>query len=440
MNHHHRLAMLASVILASGCAPVDEVTSATSALTGPAPQPPTNQGVVGPMGTNTWSSAADPNRWSNLVLADINGDGLDDLCGNYGDTWGCALRSATRTVFEGFVESRDVAVFYNESVRMADINGDGRADACGRYLGYQCVLSRGSSFSAPITYIADWSTANGWRASEYQSTVMIGRLEGNAGGLDICARGVAGVLCYVYVGAGLPMVALPAITAFSDGNGWRAPEYYSTLAMADVNGDGRMDVCGRGSAGVWCAVYDHLYRRFRPATLWTGSDAATRQFADADGWNSDRYYTSLRFGDVNGDAVSDVCGRGTDGVYCGISDGSGAFLGARNLVIPGMSDAAGFGSTYNRGTMTLVDYDQDGRRDVCMVGDYLAPTWSGTMLRHEIYCARSRSWILSFDAATRRTDLSSILDRVTSGRIRAGARGFCYVDAGGRDVQCTNAW
>src|SRR6185436_1715503 len=37
---------------------------------------------------------------------------------------------------------------------------------------------------------------------------------------------------------------------FSDGNGWNSgPEHYSTIQYVDVTGDGRADVCGRGSSG-----------------------------------------------------------------------------------------------------------------------------------------------------------------------------------------------
>lgn len=446
-RHTPQRVALGALTLALGCAPVDgELDTVTQALTGPAPTPPTTQAISGALGTNVWSSGTNTNRWSDIALADVNGDGLADLCGVYADSWGCALRTAS-TVFDGFVEARVVRTFSRSTVRLADLDGDGRADVCGRdTVGYRCLLSRrlagGDAFvpavtpaGAPLTYVTDMRNANGWARPEYESTVMIGRLEGNGGGLDVCARGSAGVICHFNLGATSPMVRGPTITAFGDVNGWNRPEYFRTLAMADVNGDGRMDVCGRGIGGVWCAVYDHTRRDFSPATLWT------TQFGDADGWADPRYFTSLRFGDVNGDRVDDVCGRGGAGVYCGISDGRGAFLASRNLAVPGLSDAAGFSSANFPTTMALVDFDQDGRRDVCMVGPFTGVNSSGVpVVRSELFCARSRSIILSFDPVARRTDQSGIADTVASGAIRPASRGFCWVDAIGVDVRCTNAW
>jgi hypothetical protein len=36
---------------------------------------------------------------------------------------------------------------------------------------------------------------------------------------------------------------------FSDAQGWNLLSYYTSLRFADVNGDGRPEICGRGQAG-----------------------------------------------------------------------------------------------------------------------------------------------------------------------------------------------
>jgi hypothetical protein len=42
------------------------------------------------------------------------------------------------------------------------------------------------------------------------------------------------------------------LTAFSDHGGWKEPKYYSMLQFADIDGDGKADVCGRGKDELAC--------------------------------------------------------------------------------------------------------------------------------------------------------------------------------------------
>jgi hypothetical protein len=50
---------------------------------------------------------------------------------------------------------------------------------------------------------------------------------------------------------------------------------------------GRADVCGRGSAGIYCAP--STGGSFNPLTLWIAN------FSDALGWSSQPYYSTIRF-------------------------------------------------------------------------------------------------------------------------------------------------
>ncbi|HEU4409048.1 MAG TPA: M57 family metalloprotease [Polyangiaceae bacterium] len=71
---------------------------------------------------------------------------------------------------------------------------------------------------------------------------------------DVCGRGVDGVNCALSWGVSFDPVGLWSPT-FSDAGGWSVgPQYYATIEFIDLNGDGRADVCGRGIAGVQCAL------------------------------------------------------------------------------------------------------------------------------------------------------------------------------------------
>jgi phenylacetate-coenzyme A ligase PaaK-like adenylate-forming protein len=104
--------------------------------------------------------------------------------------------------------------------------------------------------------------------------------------------------------------------SFSDAETWNSgPQYYSTIEFPDVNGDGRADVCGRGGGGVYCALSSGT--TFGPATLWQPSFSDVNGWN-----SGPQYYSTIRFNDVNGDGRADVCGRGSTGVYCALSSGT----------------------------------------------------------------------------------------------------------------------
>lgn len=103
-------------------------------------------------------------------------------------------------------------------------------------------------------------------------------------------------------------------TTLSDAKGWNNSPYWNTIQYADVNHDGQADICGRGIAGVYCGLSNGT--GFSPVTLWEGN------FSDANGWNNQPYWNTIQYADVNGDGLTDVCGRGIAGVYCGLSNGS----------------------------------------------------------------------------------------------------------------------
>src|SRR5262249_4413460 len=66
------------------------------------------------------------------------------------------------------------------------------------------------------------------------------------------------------------------------------PQLVYQTRYGDLNGDGRADVCGRGSAGVICQISDGS--TFGSWTLW--SDV----FADGHGWGSPQYGSTIMLG------------------------------------------------------------------------------------------------------------------------------------------------
>ena len=257
--------------------------------------------------------------YATIKLADINGDGKDDMCARFKDEFKCHL--ATGSGFEsngiGIGDMGDSAgwgeIEYYATIRVADINGDGRADVCGRGIsGWRCWPSNGNAFGAQINGPA-WSNANGWDNPEYYATIRTPDINGD-GKADLCARDNGGIVCHLSNGNGWG----DAIRGpnWSDTNGWADPEHYTTIQFGDLNGDGKEDICARANAGVIC----HL-------SNGNGFDTDTTysidEFKDANGGDKPAIYRTIHIGDINGDKKKDICGRNSEKAVCFTFNGNG---------------------------------------------------------------------------------------------------------------------
>ncbi len=234
-----------------------------------------------------------------------------------------------------------------------DIDGDGRSDLCARgYSGFRCwPTNADGTYGAPTAFVP-WSNASGWDDVDNYATIRMGDLNGD-GRADVCGRANAGVVCALSNGTGFGD-ATTWSSVPSDANGWNSPGQYTTLRLADVNGDGKADLCGRGADGVDCWLSD--------GTRFDRAFAGPR-WGNSSGWNSAKYYGTLRMGDVNGDGKADLCARAAAGTLCWLSDGASF---ATRVEGPVWSNDAGFGAMRYWSTMRLADVNGDGKADLCI--------------------------------------------------------------------------
>src|SRR5262249_2941789 len=147
---------------------------------------------------------------------------------------------------------------YYGSIRLADVNGDRLADVCARSTnGVMCALNTNSgSFAPSALWIgSDFTDALGWQPASYGATLLFGEVNG-AGVAGGCGRGPSGVRCAVASGGAFVNSRPWSFrTDFSDTAGWGTTRaYWGSLRLADIDGDGIADLCGRSSAGVVCAI------------------------------------------------------------------------------------------------------------------------------------------------------------------------------------------
>jgi hypothetical protein len=217
----------------------------------------------------------------------------------------------------------------------------------------------GSGFAPASTWSIHYSDTQGWSSDPaYWRTVRLADVNGD-NKADVCGRGIDGVTCSLSTGSGFASPSLWT-SGFRDSYGWNASEaYWGTIQFPDVNGDGKADVCGRGVAGVHCEL--STGNSFDPSNnLWTGG------FSNYYGWNASKsYWGTIQFPDVNGDGKADVCGRDSYGVHCELSTGS-SFDPSNNLWSTTFSDFEGWSANESYwGTIQFPDVNGDGKADVC---------------------------------------------------------------------------
>jgi hypothetical protein len=248
---------------------------------------------------------------------------------------------------------------YGSTIMFADINKDGLADVCGRGVnGIACALSNGHEFQPIYVATTDFSDVQGYNNQSYSSSLRLGDINGD-GVPDVCGRNSVSIACALGRGDGTFAPFAAWSTEYQDAAGWGNLSYASTLMLGDINGDGRADLCTRGPAGLYCSL--SLGDRFGSRQL------RSNEFSDGLGWSNPTYYSSMRMGDVDGDGRADVCGRGVAGVYCILSLGGGTFAPTKLWTSnDDFSDAAGFGTPQSSGTMMLADFNRDGKADICI--------------------------------------------------------------------------
>jgi peptidoglycan/xylan/chitin deacetylase (PgdA/CDA1 family) len=175
-------------------------------------------------------------------------------------------------------------------MKLGDVDGDGRADVCVR----ECdeVTCPMSSWRVDDTKMKNVTFDPSVRASAIlpAGTTSFELADVNGDGrADLCARTDASISC---------ALSMPSGT-FGSFETWTRE--LSDAQFADVDGDGKADACGRSPFGVVCARS-------------TGSS-----FESPRVWLQAPLDHAIALGDINGDGRADVCTSEPDGLHCAIS-------------------------------------------------------------------------------------------------------------------------
>jgi hypothetical protein len=268
---------------------------------------------------------------SSVIVTDINGDGKPDvlLANECIDPNTCMTGAVSALLGNGDGTLRggvnyNSGAWFSYSVAIADVNGDGKLDVllanacndnntCSRGAASVLLGNGDGTFQTGVSYDTGAQDAFFVVAADVNGDGKLDLLVGNECAVSDCSNGSASVL----LGNGDGTFQTPVI--YNSGG-----LYTFSLAVADVNGDGKPDLlvgnlcadgtCSNGSVGVLLGNGDGTFQT--PVTFSSGG----------------LYTFSLAVADVNGDGKPDLlvanecadnnCSNGVTGVLLGNGDGS----------------------------------------------------------------------------------------------------------------------
>ncbi len=263
------------------------------------------------IGRGGWAVEQNPR-----MLADVDGDGKDDIVGFGHEGVAVAFSngqwfSKPKLLYKGFSTAYGGFKGNRHPRMMADVNGDGKADIVGfGEADVKVALSKGRSFDTAKIFAKDFCAKQGWGTARHIRTM--GDVNGDDKA-DIVAFGENGV-----------RIALSTGTAFGHGKtilkgkvsivggGWKVLE--NPRMLADVNGDGKDDLVAFGTAGVQVGYS-------------TGNGfTSPKELIKAFGYNAGKWrganQTRLA-ADLNNDGKADILGFGGNNLFRSYSTGNG---------------------------------------------------------------------------------------------------------------------
>jgi len=175
----------------------------------------------------------------------------------------------------------------------------------------------------PALALPPWGTG-AWGAPEQYSTIQTADVDGD-GAAELLGLGAIGLELHkldLDKGLWLPVFdssGLPVIERdFTD-----LPKDYTTIQTADLDGDRQAEVLGRDANGMYVLQYDPSTRAWKELA-GHGPFADDDCFSNQKCWgDSPAYYSTIQTGDIDGDGHPELLGRGGDGIEAYSWTGSG---------------------------------------------------------------------------------------------------------------------
>ncbi|MFC4517886.1 FG-GAP-like repeat-containing protein [Streptomyces ehimensis] len=190
---------------------------------------------------------------------------------------------------------------------LADTTGDGRLDIVGFHDDgvWVSLQDEDGTFPDPLYILDDFGAGQGWSSVEEHPRFLL-KTTGD-GATDIVGFGPQGVVVSHGRGDGTFEPSKLVLNDFGFAQGWTGKKHLRFLA--DVTGDGNPDIIGFGNEGVWVS-HNRGDGSFEQAQLVCRGFG---YHDDAGAWRVGRHPRFLA--DITGDGRVDIVGFGGPGVY-----------------------------------------------------------------------------------------------------------------------------
>lgn len=334
-----------------------------------------------------------PQYYETLCVGDVDGDGQDELivrgpAGILVEQFDPQLGQWTTLTTAGPVLS-DAAGWdqpkYYQTIQCTDVDGDGQAEIVARgpngLVAYH-YNNTTKKFTALQTgqFFGDSDDNSIWTQESHYATIKWGKVQAPGYGLQwVIGRHSSGIVAHYYA-AEIPGWFEPYFgygpwpDTGSDGTTWTLPQYYETIQMADVDGDGQEELLGRSASGI------EVYKFSTTTNTWqlfiNPANSGLKDFSDVNGWAaSASYYRTIQCADIDGDGKAEILARSVAGIaayhYQTDSNGNATFVKMAMSNAPNFIDTGGWTSESRYSTIQFGDIDGDGSDEL------IARDWGG---------------------------------------------------------------
>jgi hypothetical protein len=163
------------------------------------------------------------------------------------------------------------------------------------------------------------------------------------------------------------------VPAWGDAGGWKDPSKYSTIQLADFNGDGKDELLARNDQGLEIYWFDTSVGQWRPQVDANGVPQSLNDFRSplpnetlATDWTKPEYYSTIQAADIDGQPGQEILGRFSDGMrlykYTPPGGGNDIDGGTWTRIGTGgpYSDADGYGDPPLYSTIQVGRFKQGG--------------------------------------------------------------------------------